>query len=330
MATNLVNAQLTFKELSNRLAPGDKDLAEITEVMQETNEMLLDIPWFQCNQVLSEKFPRRSALPQGTQRKAYKGVKTKTSTTQTVVEDVSLLESLSEIDEDLVHNAGGIEQQKAFRRSEDMAFVEGLSQQLADLFLEGVKAGSPESFDGLQIRLNDLTQTNVIDGGNSGGTSIYAVDWGRTTAYGIYPAAAARRGTLGLQIIDKDIVPVLDDDGDTYHVYRTQFKWWMGLCIRDELRTCRYANLNPTINGTNSFNEDLLIELLNRCKMKPATTRIYVNVEVQTQMQIRLKNKGNVNFSQIDGLGGVPVLMFMNRPVRRLDAIKTDESTVTS
>jgi len=216
-----------------------------------------------------------------------------------------------------------------FRRLEDMAFVSGLSQQLADLFLEGVQAGSPESFDGLQIRLNDLTQTNVIDGSNSGGTSIYAVDWGRRTAYGIYPAAAANRGILGLKIIDKDKVPVLDGSDDTYHVYRTQFKWWMGLCIRDELRTCRYANINPTIGGTNSFNENLLIELLNRCKMRPATTRIYVNVELKSQMQIRLKDKGNIQLLPAQGLGGVPVLGFMETPIRRLDAIKTNESTVT-
>lgn len=327
MATNTVNSQLTFRELSNRLAPGDKDLQEIVEVMEENNEMLLDIPWFQCNQVLSEKFTRRTALPQGTQRKAYQGVKTKISTTEVVVEPVSLLETLSDIDEDIVDNSPDPE---GFRRTEDMGFVEGLSQQLADLFLEGVQAGSPESFDGLQIRLNDLDQTNVIDGSNSGGTSIYAVDWGRRTAYGIYPAAAANRGTLGLEIRDKDVVDTVDGAGDTYHVYRTQFKWWMGLCIKDELRTARYANINPTINGANSFNEDLLIELLNRCKFRPQTTRIYVNVEIKTQMQIRLKNKGNVNFDKVEGLGGVEVLTFMSVPVRRLDAIKTDESTVTS
>jgi len=330
MATTTVNSQLTFRELSNRLAPGDKDIAEITEVMEEENEMLLDIPWFQCNQVLSEKFPRRTALPQGTQRRAYQGVPTTTSTTQVVVEPVSLLEALSEIDEDIVNNAGDLAERMAFRRTEDIAHVSGLSQQLADLFLEGVQAGSPESFDGLQIRLNDLGQTNVIDGGNSGGTSIYAVDWGRRTAYGIYPAAAAKRGTLGLQIIDKDVVPVLDGSDDTFHVYRTQFKWWMGLCIRDELRTCRYANINPTIGGTNSFNENLLIELVERCKMRPATTRIYCNVELRTQMRIRLKDKTNVNFGKEEGLGGVSILTFMDIPVRRLDAIKTNESTVTT
>lgn len=325
MATKTVNSQLTFRELSNRIAPGDKDMQDIVEVMEEENEMLLDIPWFQANQVLSEKFTRRTALPQGTQRKAYTGVPTKTSTTQIVVEPVSLLETLSDIDEDIVDNAPDPE---GFRRTEDMAFVSGLSQQLADLFLEGVQAGSPESFDGFQVRLNDLTQTNVIDGGNAGGTSIYCVDWGRRKTYGIYPAAAANRGTLGLEIRDKDVVDVLDGSDNTYHVYRTQFKWWMGLCVKDELATCRYANINATVGGANSFNENLLIELMNRCKLNPATSRIYVNAEIATQMQIRAKDKGNINWGQEDGISGKAQLMFNMVPIRRLDAIKTDETTV--
>ncbi len=326
MATKLVNAQLTFRELSNRLAPGDKTLAEIVEVMTEQNEMLLDIPWFQANQILSEKFPRRTSLPQGKFRKAYQGVPTKSSTTDPVVEPVALLEALSDIDEDEVDNTPD---PQGYRRMEDISFTEGLSQQLADAYLESEQAGSPEQFDGLQIRLNALSQTNVIDGGNAGGTSMYIVNWGRRRTHGIFPAASMNRGTLGLQMIDKDKVDKEDDDGDIYHVYRTQFKWWVGLAVKDELTIARYANINATIKGTNSFNEDLLIELLNRCHMKGPNVRIYVNDEIRTQMEIRLKDKGNVNFSLATGLSGEEVLRFGNRGIiRQLDAIKTNESTV--
>lgn len=327
MATQTVNSQLTFRELSNRLAPGDQDLAEIAEVMEEQNEMLMDIPWFQANQILSEKITRRTSVPSGTFRKAYQGVPTKTSTTQVIVEPVSLLETLSDIDEDIVDNAPD---PMGFRRGEDIAFAEGLSQQLADAYLESEAASDPEKFDGLQIRLNALSQTNVIDGGNSGGTSMYIVNWGRRRTYGIYPAAAANRGILGLQMIDKDKVDKLDGNSNTYHVYRTQFKWWTGLAVKDELTTARYANINATIGGANSFNEDKLIELLNRTHMKGPNVRIYVNDEIKTQMEIRLKDKGNVNFSLGTGLSGEEVLRFGNRGIiRMLDAIKTNESTVS-
>jgi len=117
MATNTVNSQLTFLELSNRLAPGDQDLAEIAEVMVEENEMLMDIPWFQANQILSEKITRRTSLPQGTFRKAYQGVATKASTTQVIVEPVALLETLSDIDEDIVDNSWQTPTWKARRRA---------------------------------------------------------------------------------------------------------------------------------------------------------------------------------------------------------------------
>jgi len=202
---------------------------------------------------------------------------------------------------------------------------------LADAYLESEAAGDPEKFDGLKIRLNALSQTNVIDGGNAGGTSMYIVNWGRRRTYGIYPAAAANRGVLGLKMIDKDKVDVLDGNSNPYHVYRTQFKWWTGLAIRDELATARYANINATIGGSDSFNENKLIELLNRCHMKGPNVRIYVNDEIRTQMQIRLKDKGNVNFSLGTGLSGEPILMFGSMGIiRQLDAIKTNESTVTS
>lgn len=327
MATQSVNAQLTFRELSNRLAPGDLDLADIIEVMEENNELLMDIPYFQCNQILSEKFARRTSLPQGTFRKMYQGVPTKASTTQIVIEPVSLLETLSDIDEDQVDNAPD---PMGYRRLEDIAFVGGLSQQMADAFLEAEAAGDPEQFDGMQIRLNDLSQTNVIDGGNAGGTSMYIFNWGRRRIHGIYPAAAANRGILGLQMIDKDKVDKLDGNSNTYHVYRTQFKWWTGIAVKDELATARYANINPTIGGANSFNENKLIELLNRTHMKGQDVRIYVSDEIRTQMEIRLKDKGNVNFSVSTGLSGEPVLRFGSRGIiRQLDAIKTNESTVS-
>jgi len=321
-----VNSQLTFRELVNRTAPGDKDMAEIAEVMAEKNELLLDIPWFECNQLVSEKFPRRTGLPTGTWRQAYQGVARKASTTQPVVVPVALLEAGSEIDEDIVDNAPN---PKEFRRSEDIAFTEGLAQQVADAFIESTQAGSPEKFDGLQIHLNALSQTNVIDGGNAGGTSIYAVNWGRRRTYGIYPAAAANRGPLGLTIKDKGREKVFDGSDNPFYAFVTQFKWWCGLCVRDELTICRYANINPTQGGSNSFDEDKLITLLNRCRMAPATTRIYCNQEIKTQMQIRAKDKGNIQWLPSNGLSGIPVVGFLGRPVRQLDAIKTDEPTVS-
>jgi hypothetical protein len=329
-----VNSKMSFMELSKRLHKDGAAMLDIAEVMTETNEMLEDIPWFQCNQILTEKIARRTSLPTGTWRKAYQGVASKASTTQVVEEPVALLEARSEIDEDIIDNAPD---KKATRRSEDVAFTQGLAQQLAEAFIAGKIAGNDGCFDGLQQRLNDLDQITVFDGGNAGGTSVYVVDWGRMGAYGIYPAAAANRGPLGLTINTNPSgsangkEKAFDGNNNPYYVYATQFKWWVGLAVKDELKIGRYCNINPTIGGSNSFSEDKLIELLNRGHFNPATTRIYMNPTRLTQCEIRGKDKANMNWNSIDSaLGGKKLTTFRGVIVRRLDAISDSETTVTA
>jgi len=336
MATKVVGTQLSFVELCKRLHPGNKELLEIFEAVAESNPMLLHIPFVQCNMIFSHKINRRTSLPQGTWRKAYQGVASSASQTQVVDVGTALLEARSEIDEVLVDGApGGLEGRKGVRRQEDMAFMEGLSQQMADALITETEAGHPERFNGLQNYLNDLDQTTVFDGGNAGGTSIYAVNWSPATVFGIYPAAAANRGTLGLGI---DTNPSgssnekekLSDGTNPYYGYVTKFTWWTGLVVRDELAVGRYANINATVGGSDSFDEDLLIQLLEYGHFRPRQTALYVCKEVKAQMRIRLKNKGNVMFGLSTGLSGEEILTFGETPVYRHDAIKTNESTVTS
>jgi hypothetical protein len=333
MSTQVVGSQLSFVELAKRMTPGQDGLLDIFEAVAEQNPMLKHIPFVQCNQVFSHRINRRTSLPQGTWRKAYQGVARRASTTQVVDVGTALLETRSEIDETLVD---GSPDPSGTRRQEDLAFVEGLSQQMADAIIEQSEAGHPERFNGLQQYLNDLSQTTVFDGGGSSTlTSIYVVDWSPQTTFGIYPAAAANRGTLGLGI---DTNPsgasngkekLTDSNSNPYYGYVTKFTWWTGLVVRDELAIGRIANVDSTVGSANSFDEDDLIQLLEYGHFNPRTTVIYVAKEVRAQMRIRLKNKSNVNFDVAQGLGGAPILTFADLPVYRHDAIKIAETVVT-
>ena len=329
-----VASQLSFGELAKRIAPGNKDLMDIFEAMNEVNPVQKFIPAVKCNQHASHKISRRTSLPTGTWRKAYKCTTKKASTTQVQTFPVGLLEARSEVDEDIVDNSPD---PKGTRRQEDMAFVEGLSQQVMDALIEGTRTGAPEQIDGLQQYLNDLDQETVMDGGNSGGTSIYVVDFSPKTTFMIYPNAAKNRGPLGLEIRTNPSggssgkEAVQDSDSNTYYAYVTQFKWWVGLVVRDMLAIGRYANINPTVGGSNTFNENELIKMLNYGRFSPRSTYILVHKQVKAQMQIRAKDKNNVNFSVANALSGEEVVMFGGyAPVLRCDAIKTDESTVTT
>ena len=320
------NSQFTFLELAKRT--NDGMVIEIAEVMNERNEILLDIPWFKCNRVDYEKISRRTFLPSGTWRQANKGIKTTLSGTQEVTEQIGRLEDRSEIDEIYTEgmNTSGVE---ALRRQEDIAHTEGLSQQMADELFEGTLAGSPEEFDGLQIRLNDLDQTNVIGGGGTTTlTSVYACDWGRRGIYGIY---CGDQGILGLTANNKGKEKLLDSDSDPYYGWVTQFIWNAGIAVKDELRTGRYANINSTFGGSNTFDEDFLIRLLNLNHFRKATTRIYMNAELKTQMQIRAKDKANMVWTtSVSALSGEELLMFNGSIVRQCDAIKNTETIVTT
>lgn len=332
MAEINVAAKLSFGEVAKRIAPGDKDLLEIFEAMNEVNPVQKFIPAMQCNQLLSHKVNRRTSLPTGTWRKAYKGTASKASTTQVINTPVALLEALSDVDEDIIDNSPD---PKGTRRQEDMAFTEGMAQQVMDAIIEGTTGDSPEEIDGLQQYLNALSDRTVIDGGASGGTSIYVVDFSPRTTFMIYPGAAQKRGPLGLQINSNPTgsgngkVWVLDSDSNPYLAYRTQFKWWVGLVVRDELAIGRYANINATVGGSNSFDENKLIEMMNDGRFNPRTTYILVHRKIKTQMQIRAKDKGNVNFSVTNALSGEEIVMFGGyAPVLQTDAVKTNEPVV--
>jgi len=325
-----VASQLSFGEIAKRTAPGG-GLIDIFEAMNEVNPVFKFIPALPANQRYSHKISRRTSLPTGTWRKAYKGTAKKASTTQVQVFPCSLLEARSEVDEDLIDTS---EDPKGTRRQEDMAFVEGMQQQVMDAIISGNAAGAPEQIDGIQQYLNLLTQTTVMDGGNSGGTSIYVLDLSPSTCYLIYPPGVTNRGPLGLSIISNPTggngkEPVLDSSENTYYAYVTQFKWWLGFVVRDMLSIGRYANINPTVGGSNSFNENKFIEMLNYGRFNPRSTYILCTKEIKAQMQIRAKDKANVNFSVVNALSGEEVTMFGGyAPVFRCDSISTSESVV--
>jgi len=320
------NSKFSFHELSKRV--GDDGTAlEIAEVMTERNEILMDIPWFKANKLDYEKISRRTFLTSGTWRQANKGIRSTLSGTQEVTEQVGRLEDRSEIDE--IYTEGlNVGDRNALRRGEDIAHTEGLAQQMADELFEGTLAGTPEEFNGLQIRLNDLSQTNVIGaGGSSTLSSIYAVDWGRRGCYGIYSGS---QGILGLEAKDKGLEKLLDSDSLPYYGWVTQFIWNAGIAVKDELRTGRVANINSTQGGSNSFDEDDLIKLLNLNHFRQATTRIYMNAEIKTQMQIRAKDKSNMTWTTaVSALSGTELFMFNGSIVRVCDAIKNTETIVT-
>jgi hypothetical protein len=244
------------------------------------------------------------------------------------MDTIGMLETWSRNDIEVIN---AFPNPKQARNDEAMAFVEGLGQTMASTMIYGNSATTPEKFTGLAPRMPDISATtNVINEGGSGNdvTSIYIVDWSPTGVYMIYP-----KGSMaGLEHKDKGIETVnnnsLTASGTVFEAYVDKFVWKAGMVVKNSKSIARIANIEPD-GSSNIFDEDNLIILLNRMTKGPGR-RIYCNQNIMTQMQIRLKDKGNVHFTKEDGLdGGGPVMRFQGVPIRLVEQILETETDLT-
>lgn len=322
MASLTAYKQLTLIEVAKRKAP-DGNMATIAEVLTEDNEILQDVVWREANDTFSNVTARRASLPTGSWRKLNAGVATESSETIQLVDTIGMLETWAQNDVEVIN---AFSNPKQARNDEAMAFVEGLGQTMAATIMYGNSATTPEKFTGLAPRLPDIAATtNVINEGGTGSDlcSIFVVDWSPTGVFMVYP----KNSMAGLEHKDKGIETVRDSSANMYEAYVDKFVWKAGMVVKNSKNIGRIANIEST-GASNIFDEDNLITLLNRMTKGPGR-RIYCNETVMTQMEIRAKDKTNINYSSIDGLAPGPVLSFKGVPVRQVDQLVITEAALT-
>lgn len=194
------NTALTYADWAKRY--NDGKISVIVELLAQTNEILDDMRWVEGNLPTGHRTTVRTGLPEGTWRQLNYGVQPTKSTTAQVNDSCGMLETYSEIDKALADLNGNTAE---FRLSEDKAFLEGLSQQMAETIFYGDTDDTPEKFTGLGARYNSFdaeakTGQNIIDAGGSGSTntSVWLVVWGDLTVHGIFPKGSK----AGIQMRD--------------------------------------------------------------------------------------------------------------------------------
>lgn len=337
---------LTYADWAKRLDPDGK-IATIINILSQTNEILDDILVVEGNLPTGHKTTVRTGLPQATWRLLNYGVARTKSTTAQVTDNCGMLECYSEIDKDLADLNGNSAE---FRLSEDMAFLEGMNQQMAGTVFYGNTAVNPERFMGLAPRYNSVststaqTANNVIDAGGTGSTntSLWIICWGPNTAHGLFP-----KGKIsGLQHRDLGEWVLTDANGGYYQGYRTHFKWDMGLTVRDWRYIVRIANIDVTLlSGGSAANLiNALIRGVHRLPTAPVGVSteqrtdapdggqyqmgrcaIYCNRIVRTYLDIQAVNKTNV-LLRLDEWQGKTITTFRGIPIRTCDQILSTES----
>lgn len=339
MAT-LASSALTLGEWATRLDPGGKPAAVI-ELLGQTNEMLTDMLWMQCNDGAGHKTTVRTGLPTATWRLLNYGVVKSKSTTAQVRDSTGMLEAYSDIDKALADLNGNTAE---FRMGEDMAFIESMNQGMQGSVVYGNTSVSPERFTGLGPRFSALSAPNggnIVNAGGSSNTntSIWLVGWGQNTCHGLFPKGSK----AGLQVRDLGEVALYDANNNVYQGYRTHFKWDCGLTVRDWRFVVRIANINVTAGAVTTSNLiNTLITAVNKLPFVSAAgnspppggtkpgqvnTVFYCNRTVRAALDIQAMAKTN-NFLTIETRDSKPYTAFRGIPIRICDQIGNAEANV--
>lgn len=320
----------TLVDVAKRLDPNGK-IDKIVELLEQTNDIISDSTWVEGNLPTGHRTTVRTGLPSPTWRKLYGGVQPTKSTTAQVTDNCGMLEAYAEVDKALADLNGNT---AAFRLSEDRAHIEGMNQEFASTLFYGNEGTEPEAFTGLAARYNSLSAENADNiinaSGASGNTSLWLVVWGENTAHCIYPKGS--KG--GLQMTDKGQVTIEDvtgSGGGRMEAYRSHYRWDVGFTLRDWRYVARVANVEVSALTTLSNTKNLITWMIQAAERIPSfgmgRAAWYVNRNIREKLRLGIIEKVSSNLTW-ETVAGKRVMMFDGIPVRRCDAINSNEAAV--
>jgi hypothetical protein len=343
-------AFLTLADVGRLLDP-DGMIADMAELLSQCNEFIEDLPMVEANGLTSHVTTVRTSLPKGTYIRYYQGTPYSKSNAAQVEFGMSLLRDYSQVDKELAKLGGNL---KALREKEDVAHIEGLSQQQSTTGIYGNSWTTPEQFTGLSPYFNTvLTSTaqnavNVFDCGGTGNSnaSVWMVGLGDSSCYGIYPKGS--KG--GLVFEDKgDVVPGFDSSNFRFEAETSLFQWQMGLVIEDWRYIIRLCNIDTTTAGLLGPTPPDLFAILSRAIVRLPTAgrtqsgitktaapdqqspsirlKMYVDRTVRAAMDVQAIRDKNVLLSPRD-YAGMPIVNFRNIPIGVQDSMLNTESRV--
>lgn len=320
-------------------------------MLSQSNDYADDMPMVEANEMTGHEFMFRTSIPAGTWRQYNQGVPYSKSTSAKARVGLGMLADYSQVDRDLALHSGDA---MGFRESEDVAFMEGMSQTIAQTMFYGNTAVTPAEFMGLSAFYNTINTANaqnaanVVDGKGTGNNnaSLWLIGWGTRSIFGLYP----RGSKAGLSMEDKgDVVPGYDNLGNRFEAYTSYFQQQIGLCPMDWRYASRVANIDVTASGLAGPNPlDLFTTMSHQVmlfpKFTPPTSGItvtdaprdeptvraifYCNRTVRQWMDIQAMRDRNVLLT-LNDYAGKPITTWRGVPIKIVDQLLNTESTVT-
>lgn len=329
----------TLLDVLGELAP-DGSQFDTAEVLKQSTEVLEDMTWMEGNLVTGHRDSVRTALPTPSFRAINEGVPVTKGATAPIEETCALLEDFSQCDRELALLSGNVD---AFRLKQAKPHIQGFAHTMATNLFYGNAATNPKGFTGLAPRYNTLstatsqTANNVINAGGTGSAlrSIWLVGWSDETITGLYP-----KGTMGgLSHEDAtsttpgtDAMALADASGNLYMGYRDHWVWRCGLMVKDWRFAVRIANIDPTLLTFNAATgpnlQDLMIRALETIEsLSGVKAAFYAPRTISSFLRRQAVSQKNqfLNIGEV----GERVLSFGGVPIRRTDALNTNEAQVS-
>jgi hypothetical protein len=329
----------TLLDVLGEIAP-DGSQFDTAEVLTQSTEVLQDMTWLEGNLVTGHRDSVRTALPTPSFRAINEGVPVTKGATAPIEETCALLEDFSQCDRELAILSGNVSQ---FRLRQARPHMVGFAHTMATNVFYGNAATSPKGFTGLAPRYNSLstavsqTATNVINALGTGSAlrSIWLVGWSDDTITGLYPKgtkAGLEHEDATSPIPGNDAQALADANGNLYMGYRDHWVWRCGLMVKDWRYAVRIANIDPTLLTFNAATgpdlQDLMIRALETIQSQEGVRlAFYVPRTVRAFLRRQLVQKKNA-FLSLDQQGGSATLNFDGVPIRRIDALNTNEAQV--
>lgn len=332
--TVLATTHPTLIDIATREDPDGK-IAQVVEILNQTNEILDDAVWVEGNLPTGHKTTVRTGIPTPTWRKLNYGVLPTKSHTAQVTDTVGNLEAYAEVDKDLADLNGNTE---AWRLSEDKAHIEGMNQELAQTLFYGNDLLEEAEFTGFSARFNSTaaqSNDNIVrqaglDGNDN--SSIWLIVWAPETVHMIYPKGLA----TGLQVHDKGQVTLENapagPSGGRMEAYRTHYKWAAGLTVRDWRYVVRIQYNQEDLTKDASTGPDLLDLMTEAVERIPSLgmgrAAFYMNRRTATFLRKQVKAGAVNTLTQDQVAGRGRVTHFDGIPIRRVDQLLKTEAAI--
>lgn len=322
----------------------DKQIGDVAEVLLQENAMLNDIPYYPMNGGTIHTEDIRSSLPAVYYRKANQAIPASKSTTEERSFKAAHVESKSQIDHK-VASRGGLDRISYNRWNQAKGHIQAHANEQASLAIYGSPIDStlktPGFFDIYStLNVSEETSKQIVDGGGtaSNNTSILLVNWGESSVFGIYPEGT----TMGLTRTDRSEgnkqvqIAALDSTGaaGSFWGYEEQFEFDHGLVVKDYRQAGRICNIDVTKLKSGVDAADLIDMMISLDYLihnpENGMGVWYVNRTLQAFLHKQSLTKvGAGSGLTYDNYQGKPTLMFLGKPVRRMDALLNSEARVT-